>query len=289
MFKILSSALSKSSSKISAYTHRHSQSRKIVSSVFSQDTRVHSSYKDLDISRYGDFLIGLFSKKIKLYNAYSPNLNKVSDYITCYLDELRNLLKFTVFDRQNKTIKVFDKQGKLKIFYDKDETNALFNYKHSSKIFHKLLRYNGASKKSEEFYKYIEVLANLFKKGKTSKAESDFYVYRVLDKKSLKLIKNILAQNSEGVFTDTSFISTTKKKSALSQFLNFKNRKYVLRIKIPKGTQYIDLDEVGQSVVWQIPEYELLFNKGSSFLIKGKNKNSNLIDAEYIPEKKGTV
>ena len=83
------------------------------------------------------------------------------------------------------------------------------------------------------------------------------------------------------VFEDPSFVSVATKKSSVFQFLNFKNCRHIMQIKIPKDSKYLNMDEFGNIIIRNSAENELLLDKGSKFVIKNK-PNKGIIEVEYI-------
>ncbi len=87
---------------------------------------------------------------------------------------------------------------------------------------------------------------------------------------------------NDTIFESPSFFSVATKKRKIFQFLNPRNFNHIMQIKIPKGTKYINLDEIGNAIVLQSAETELLLNKGSKFIIKNKKGYKGMIEAELI-------
>ena len=206
----------------------------------------------------------------------STKLKKhIGGHISCHYKKNNMLDKFFVFDWATKSVRQFDKNGVLTKHFTPEETYAMFKYKSSSTEIHKVLRGKKNVKNQSEIEKTIKNLSQIFENGKASTTTEDIIAYRALDKHSLK---TILSMEKDGmIFKDPSFTSVATKKSSIYQFLNFKNYKHIMQIKIPKNSKYLNLDEIGHIINPQKAENELLL-KGD-FLIKSRK---GMIIAEYI-------
>ncbi len=201
----------------------------------------------------------------------------VAGHISCHYNKSKQLEKFYVYDYRTGSVRMFDKNGNLVKHFALEEYIAMRAYKCSSTNIHKILRGNKNIKNKNIVFEYIKNLSNLFKNQKTWKTEDEMYVYRALDKNSLK---KILSMPKDGmIFEDPSFMSVATKKSSTFQFLNLKNFNHIMRIKLPKGTPYLNLDDIGHIIIPQAPENEMVLKNGSKFLIKSRN---GMIEAEYI-------
>src|SRR5574344_435829 len=256
----------------------NNDAKKFLSGIVAQTSKIKSIWAAGDWGRAGDF--SLFFKRVKLFNAIDKTSGKATDYITCYKDKLKKIQKIIVYNCKNKDMKIFDAKGNIRSFYTPEETFSLMTYKHDSSGIHKLLRYNLNVKDKDKIAQSINIITNIFKNGKAIKTSEDMFVYRVLDNHSLKALKSMKQDGL--ILEDPSFSSVTTKKNNIYKFINFKNFNHVLKIKIPKGTQYIDMDEI-HSIVMQSSEQELLLNKGSKFVIKNLKGKNGIIVAELIP------
>ena len=238
-----------------------------------------------DITDLGGFysLKLLFKHPIQHYisiDKQKSNWSKTikTNDISCFYNKNKELEKFYTFNWENKNINLFDKNGKMIRSYTPEETKAILRYKHDSRDIHNILRYNKSIKNEKEVKNSIEHLTNIFNTHKTELADKDIIAYRALDKNALKQIKNM--KDNSMIFEDPSFISVATKKSSVYQFLNFRNFNNILKIKIPKGSEYLNLDELGHIVVPQLPENELLL-KGKLLITKNKGK----LEAVFIGNK----
>lgn len=259
-------------------TSNNESVKNIIKTVTGENTSVS---RDFNIST----LQGLcntfkFHPEVKLFNVYDKvNSTKwttvITDYVECIYNKNHNLKKFLVHNAKYKDIGIYDKNGNMIKYYTPGETNALLKYKHNSKKIHKSLRYN--KDPGRDIKEQIENLSQIFKYNyKVYTAPKDMIVYRALDNDSLQ---KIMSLPENGIFKSPSFVSVSTKKESIKQFLNLKNYNHIIKIKIPKGTKYVNMDEIGHIMYIQKPENELLLNKGSEFLIKNKN---GMIEAEYI-------
>ena len=167
--------------------------------------------------------------------------------------------------------------------YSPEESMALQRYKHDSKNFHKLLRYNEPVKNEDELKNDIDIISNMFKFNyKTNKAENDFTAYRALDSKALK---EIMSMSEDGmIYTEPSILSVATDKKSVLQFMNPKNCRHILRLKVKEGARFINLDEAsaGRIIYPQFSENELIFKPGSKILITNRNAEGGFIDAELL-------
>ena len=255
-------------------TTRNTEAKKIVSKV----TNGNSLFSPWDTGNWGRPFYGVFQKNTKFYDVVN-NSGITTDYVTCYFDKNNKLSKFLIFNKKEKAISVYDNLGNLASKYTPEETKSLFEYKHDSGDIHKLLRFGKKVKNEAKTKTIIDIISDIFKKEKVLTAEKDMVVYRALDKNSLDKIKNL----KEGdIFTDNSFTSVATKKFSVLPFLNFKNCRHILKLEIPKGTKYLNLDEFHNVVVAQSPENELLLNRFSKILIESKDGFFNTIKARLI-------
>ena len=225
-----------------------------------------------------DFLdLGGFYSARMLFKRKSPHLIAIdtaksnwlqtvkSQDISCLYDKKGDLERVLIFNWPNRNVSVFDKQGDLLRAYSPEETHALFNYKRDSKLIHRVLRENRLKGVPKVILTDIEALKTVFSEGKTDILGEKMVVYRALDRKALKAIKE--AKEKVCVYEEQSFLSVATKKSGVFQFLNLRNFNHILELEIPAGTPVLKMDEVGHIVVPQVSENELLLNAGQRILI----------------------
>lgn len=198
-------------------------------------------------------------------------------------DESKNIEQIRVYDTKYKDVSIYDKDGNMLRHYSPEESMALQRYKHDSKNFHKLLRYNEPVKNEDELKNDIDIISNMFKFNyKTNKAENDFTAYRALDSKALK---EIMSMSEDGmIYTEPSILSVATDKKSVLQFMNPKNCRHILRLKVKEGARFINLDEAsaGRIIYPQFSENELIFKPGSKILITNRNAEGGFIDAELL-------
>lgn len=106
--------------------------------------------------------------------------------------------------------------------------------------------------------------------------------------------KDVLLRLKKGdKFTDPAFLSTSNNRNIPMQFIETKNKKYILEIDVPKGTNAINMNETGafQQVLVGAEE-ELLFARNSDLIITGTKQtiidghNVRVIKAKVITKPK---
>lgn len=258
--------------------------KEIIKSVLPENTAIQ---RDLDFGRF-EGIYGLIKRapKIRLFKVIDKTKSTkwttyFSDSVACHYNKDNKLEKFLIYNFKRKDISVFDKSGNIIKQYSPEESRALLGYKHDSKDIHKLLRYNKSCKDEENVRKYIDILSGIFNdENKVLKNKQKIIAYRALDGYSLKQISTMPGNGM--IFTDPSFVSVTTKKRSLLQFLNHKNFNHIMKVEIPPNSGILDMDEIGNIVLMNFPENELLLKNGSNFLIKNKNGHKGMIEAVYL-------
>lgn len=205
------------------------------------------------------------------------NTVKTND-ISCIYNKQKQLERIYVYNWEKKTISIFDKDGQLIQSYTPEQTHAMLKYKHDSRDIHRILRYNCKVKNEAEVRENIKHLTKVFEEHKTDIATDDIIAYRALDPATLNKLFSMTGDSI--IFEDPSFVSVATKKSSVYPFLNLKNFRHILKIKIPKGSEYLQMDNIGHIVVPQPAENELLL-KGK-FLI---TKNNGKFEAVFLGDK----
>ena len=247
-------------------------SKTVIRRILGENTIVKRNF---DFGRF-EGIAEIFGKKKKLFITGQKQNNVIDknsiNYVGCFYNNSRELENVYVFNRNNKNIDIFTKTGELIQQYSPEEAYALFCYKHDSKNIHKFLRrIKGIKQKNIENTKNIvKIISDLFKnERKHSKISEEIITYRALDRTSLRKIQTM----KEGeIFTDESFTSVATKKSKIFQFLNFRNFLHPAKIKLPKDSKYISLDELHNIVLPNGRETELLLQEGNNYLITKKPK-----------------
>lgn len=206
--------------------------------------------------------------------------NHISDLITYYYDQDNRMTKFLRFNMDNGDISIYDKNGNQIKHYYPWEGDALIKYKGNSSSIHDVLRYGKKVKNQDTIEKYIKTLSSLYENDdKISVAEEDMYVYRALDPHCVNQIKQNLS-NGKMTYVDPSFVSVSTDKEVPKFF----SKKNIAKIKIPKGTKYISLDEFANLEYTLQQEKELLLNKNSKFSFTNTKDEDGFFEVEYLGE-----
>ena len=272
---------------ISETSKKIEQNKNLIRSVIGEEHSVAKEVEDLsgfasikEVFKPFPGHYGAFEGDSKTGLAVCKNY---THHIGVNYDDDKNISKMRVYDTKYKDVGIYDSDGNMLKHYSPEESMALQRYKHDSKNFHKVMRYNEPVKNEEEIKKDVEIISKLFKFNyKTDKAEEDFVTYRALDSKALK---EIMAMPEDGmIYTEPSILSVATNKKSVLQFMNPKNCRHILRLKVREGARFINLDEVsaGRIIYPQLPENELIFKPGSKILITNRNADGGFIDAELL-------
>lgn len=272
--------------KINSFRNIYNQrqaSKNAIRKILGEDIVICRNY---DIGSFQG-VAEIFGKTRKLYQSASKQNNSIDrnsiNYIGCFYNNERELENIYVFNRKDKNIDVFTRTGELVQQYTPEEVEALFTYKHDSGNVHRFLRKtkNIKKEKIEKVKKIVELISSLFKNDKNvSKTTEEKITYRALDKSSLN---KILSLEEGEIFTDPSFTSVATKQSKILQFLGLRNFLHPVKIKLPKGTKYISLDELHNIIMPCGRETEFLLQEGNNYLITKKPK-FGFIEMELIPK-----
>ncbi len=213
----------------------------------------------------------------------NPNVNKnlfdYKKYFMCFFGEDHNIREYYVYDNKDETVSIT--KGERTIDYSKADIQALYFYKNFPSSIHSKLR-NKKDIYSAGFLRNpdtaIENLDKIFK-DKTFTTESDIVLYRALeddlsdeDKKSLHI--------TGGIFQEKSFCSTS---TLLQIAKSFKGKNPILKINVPKGTKYIDIDKVFNINRERWHEFEFLLNRGVRFQVVGF-LNDDIIEVNLLSD-----
>ena len=261
--------------------------KELIRSVIGKEYSVAKEIED--ISGFGSFK-EVFKRFPNHYGAFEGEsksgvavCKNYTHHIGLSYDEAKNIRQIRVYDTKYKDVGIYDGKGNMLKHYSPEETMALKRYKHDSKNVHNVMRYNKSVKNEAEVKNDVDIISNIFKFNyKTHTAAEDFVTYRALDRKALD---TILSMSEDGmIYTEPSVLSVATKKKNVVQFMNPKNCRHILRLKVKKGSRYINLDEAsaGRIIYPQVSENELIFKPGSKILIKNRNAKGGFIDAELI-------
>ncbi len=227
---------------------------------------------------------GEFIARIKLGKPIE-GWNDLYDYdtsVSCYFDENGNVKQAFKYDSKTKEIFAYDSNGEQTHYFTKEDRDALHYYKYHPDSIHTRLRENRDHWKGEFLDETIKVanhLGALFEDDtKIFRTSEDKTVYRALQK---NLTEEQMAALSTigGIYTDTSFCSTTED---LEVAQNFSCGNPILKISLPKGTKYMDVERLFNIDRFHWQEDELLLDKNSSFIVTGYDAESNIVEVDYI-------
>lgn len=221
-----------------------------------------------------------------------PGLIKEDKNICAYYD--KNLKPSKVYSLStNGEIELLDLETSTMRHYFKEDVDALQYYKYHPNALHMKLRHNkdtysGGFKGERD--NVIVRLGELFNdESKVLRTKSDGVLYRALQP---DLTPEDIQELTKigGVFTEKSFCSTSTDINSAIRFScknsNFEglfpNGRAILKIDIPKGSKYFNMDEMFNIDLPHWKEDEFLLNKGSKFLVTGVDKENGFINVKYL-------
>ena len=162
-----------------------------------------------------------------------------------------------------------------------DDMEALKEYKYRPEQFHRYLRDNRSSRliTEENLWDFIEKIDNCFKQDKAFKVDKETVVYRALQNNLSESDKLILSTTG-AVYRDNSYVSTTTDINTARRFNTADNP--ILKITLPQGTSYLDMDRLFNIDYQHWNEQEYLLKRGSEFLVTGHDEDNNIIEACYL-------
>ena len=223
-----------------------------------------------------------------------PGLIQDNKMICAYYD--KNLKPNRVYSFSNSgEIDLLDLKTSTMRHYSKEDIDALQYYKYHPDSLHMKLRHgkdicSGGFK--DERDNVIVRLSELFNDdSKVLRTKSDSVLYRALQ-------QNLTPEDIQeltkigGVFTEKSFCSTSTNLDPALRFscqnhnfeCLFPNGQAILKIDIPKGSKYINMDEMFNIDLRHWKEDEFLLNKGSKFLVTGFDRENGFINVKYLGE-----
>ncbi len=223
-----------------------------------------------------------------------PGLIQDNKMICAYYD--KNLKPNRVYSFSNSgEIDLLDLETSTMRHYSKEDIDALKYYKYHPDSLHMKLRHDkdicsGGFK--DERDNVIVRLSELFNDdSRVLRTKSDSVLYRALQ-------QNLTPEDIQeltkigGVFTEKSFCSTSTNLDPALRFscqnpnfeCLFPNGRAILKIDIPKGSKYINMDEMFNIDLRHWKEDEFLLNKGSKFLVTGFDRENSFINVKYLGE-----
>lgn len=201
----------------------------------------------------------------------------------CFLDENNKLKSIFILDKQQNTVEVYNSDGKQIKHYSNEDMKALKEYKYRPDILHNFLR-NGKIHGSDVYQKETEEIVTKLDKmfsdeSKYFKNDKEVKLYRALQTSLTQEEKDTLSTDG-AVFQDKSFVSATTELNTAKRFS--KHGAPIMEIILPKGSKYLDMDNLFNIDYTHWREQEYLLNRDSKFLITGFDVENNIIKAQYL-------
>ncbi|MBQ4123210.1 hypothetical protein IJD44_05765 [bacterium] len=211
-----------------------------------------------------------------------PDLYNYDTYLSFYFDENKKIDKAFKYNSKTNEIDVYSKDGELIHHYTKEDREALYYYKYHPDAIHRKLRedrniYSGSF--LSEMLEMLDKLERLFEdESKVFRTNEDRILYRALQN-NLSEHEVVELSTIGGVYTDKSFCSTTEDLDVAKRFWGGNP---ILKINVPKGTKYMDVERLFNVDREHWKEKELLLDKNSKFLVTGFDEKNNIIEVDYI-------
>ena len=200
----------------------------------------------------------------------------------CIRDENNFISAIYTLDNATGEVKIYDADANLKKHFTKNEMKALKEYKYSVDELHQSLRHGivrGLCSR-EEIGNIVATLDSLFNnEQKVMRTTKDITLYRALQPDLSEAEKDTLTTIG-GIYTDKSFVSTTTDFNVAKRFQSLDNP--ILKIEVPKGTKYFDMDALFNIDRQHWQEKEYLLNRGSRFEVTGFDVLNNIINVKYL-------
>lgn len=210
----------------------------------------------------------------KIYKIQAtPKQHKPDAYVNIYYDDKEDIENVYLFDVKEESFYIYDNKGKLTRHFTTDDLKSISMYKLNSTYFHTRLRY-GNDFGNNEHLEHLEKLFTL--KEKLDIAKEDFTVYR-----ASQLIPEEIGEEGE-IYQDQSFLSTTKEEGIAHSFHDLRNA--FLKITIPKGATYLDIDRLFNIKSNRSHEKEILLDKNAQYLIEDVDTTTNEVCLRMLIE-----
>ena len=200
----------------------------------------------------------------------------------CIRDENGFISSIYTLDMQTGEVNVYDSNANLKKRYTPQEMKALKEYKYTVDELHNFLRHGKIKgfNTQESFTNLINTLDSLYRNDqKHMQTTENLVLYRALQTDLSDKEKDTLTTIG-GVYTDKSYVSTTTDINVAQRFQSPENP--ILKIDIPKGTKYLDMDALFNIDRRHWDEKEYLLNRNSRFEVTGFDVLNNIINVKYI-------
>ena len=194
-------------------------------------------------------------------------------YVNIYYDDKEDIENVYLFDVKEESFYIYDNKGELTRHFTTDDLKCITLYKLNSTYFHTRLRF-GNDFGNNEHLEHLEKLFTL--KEKLDKAQEEFTVYR-----ASQLTTDEIGEEGE-IYQDQSFLSTTKEEGVAHSFHDLRNA--FLKITIPKGATYLDIDRLFNIKSNRSHEKEILLDKNAQYLIEDVDTTTNEVSLRMLIE-----
>lgn len=202
--------------------------------------------------------------------------------IACYFDQNGDINSAFKLNLKTDELFVYDKDGKQTHYFTKEDRDALFYYKYHPDSIHTKFREekdHWGGSWQEETDEMATRLINIFNdESKIFRTTEDKTLYRALQKKLTNEQMDALSTIG-GIYIDPSFCSTTEN---IEVAKGFSCGNPILKINVPKGTKYMDVERLFNIDQKRWREKELLLDRNSKFLVTGYDSENNIVEVDYI-------
>ena len=196
-------------------------------------------------------------------------------FANVYSDENDNIECVYLFDMKSENIFIYDENGEFQRQITTDDISGAYAYKYNSFYFHSRLR----GEKQEENNEYLTQLNKLFaNKNKLDKAKEDMVVYR-----AHQLTPEQMGEVGD-IYQDKSFLSTSENEGIAEHFHSHDMSHAFLTINVPKDSTFLYLDRLFNIKKKRSRENEILFDKGTKFLIEDIDNITKEVTLTLIPD-----
>ena len=207
----------------------------------------------------------LFLQKDKNQVTYlfckKEDLNEPLAYANFFYDENDKIDEIYVFDINSENLTRYDNEGNYITQYTPEHLRGISAYKFNSGYFHARLR-DGKKFDDNEF---LDSLNKTFAdKYKLHKAPKDMIMYRTAHLSPKQMGKK------GDIYEEPSFLSATTSETVANSF-HYDKSKAFLTITVPEGKTFLNVDKLFNLKNRRSREEEILFDKGSKFLITNTN------------------
>lgn len=202
--------------------------------------------------------------------------------IACYFDKKGDISSVFKLDNNTRELFVYDEYGKQTHHFTKEDRDALRYYKYHPDSIHTKFREgknHWGGPFQEETDEMVKRLINIFNnESKIFRTTENRTLYRALQR---NLTEEQMTELSTigGIYTDPSFSSTAED---LDVAKRFSCGNPILKINVPKGTKYMEIERLFNIDYRHWQEKEILLNRNSSFLVTGYDQENNIVEVDYI-------